>query len=132
MTRNTRLATRELNATATVLLQIDGLCHGYSQRPLFEHLSAQIPPGVTLIRGGDGSGKTTLIRLLAGVLETQTGSLAIQSVDLSREPERYREQLFWTDPGTDTFEQISALQYFERQRLIYSKTAFRIRPGCMN
>ena len=119
MNHNSRLTTREGHSTATVVLQIDGLCHAYSRRPLFKHLNAKISPGVTLIRGGDGSGKTSLVRLLAGALEVQTGNLSINDVPLSREPERYREKLFWTDPDTDAFESISALQFFERQRSGY-------------
>ncbi len=104
---------------ASTVLQIDDLCHSYPQRPLFSNLTASVSSGVSLLRGGDGSGKTTLIRLLAGALEPQAGNLSINGAQLSREPKRYREQLFWADHAADAFEQICALQYFELQRASY-------------
>jgi len=41
-----------------------------SQPPLIETLSFELRPGLSLLRGGDGRGKTSLLRLLAGRLGT--------------------------------------------------------------
>ncbi|MEP6969796.1 MAG: hypothetical protein ABJA49_05090, partial [Betaproteobacteria bacterium] len=54
-------------------LQIEGLSFGYPSRPLFEHWSATFAPGLHLVCGGDGCGKTTLLRLLAADLTAQAG-----------------------------------------------------------
>ena len=43
---------------------------------MFERLDFTIGPGLTLIRGGDGRGKTSLLRLLAGTLQPTGGSLS--------------------------------------------------------
>lgn len=77
------------------------------------HWSARIPPGVTLIRGGDGSGKTTLLRLLAGELPANSGDLQINDILLSEQPSAYRQQVFWTDPRSDAFDQMTPLDYFQ-------------------
>lgn len=77
------------------------------------HWSACISPGVTLIRGDDGSGKTTLLRLLAGELPADSGHLQINGIFLSKQPEAYRQQVFWTDPHSDTFDQMTPLDYFQ-------------------
>ena len=96
----------------TVILQADGLCFSYPQHPLFTNWPARITPGLTLLRGDDGSGKTTLLRLLAGELPADAGSLAIHGIALSAQPDEYRRQVFWLDPRTTQFDQISALEYF--------------------
>jgi ABC-type multidrug transport system ATPase subunit len=100
---------------APVVLQVDGLCLRYAQRVIFEQLSAKIHPGVTLVQGGDGRGKTTLLRVLAGEQRCQTGSLQVNGVCLGDQPQAYRQQVFWADPGATEWEQTSALGYFTSQ-----------------
>lgn len=55
------------------MLSIASLSFGHGEKPLFEGLSAELGPGLTLVRGGDGRGKTTLLRLMAGELEPRSG-----------------------------------------------------------
>lgn len=52
---------------------VEQLTFGYPDRPLFQGLGVQIPPGITLVRGDESAGKTTLLRLLAGELAPQAG-----------------------------------------------------------
>lgn len=101
------------------VLEVDGLCFAYPQRPLFSGLTARVPGGVCLVLGGDGSGKTTLLRLLAGELAAQAGTLRINGVALADQASAYREQVFWVDTRTVDHDQITALQYFALQRLRY-------------
>lgn len=42
---------------------------------VFSNLSFVVNPGLTWIRGGDGRGKTSLLRILAGQLEPTTGAV---------------------------------------------------------
>lgn len=99
-------------ATATVL-QVQGLCFHYPQRLLFTDWSTRIPPGVTLVRGGDGCGKTTLLRLLVGELPADAGQLQLDAVRLDEQPDTYRQQIFWADPRSDAFDQMSPIDYFK-------------------
>ena len=101
---------------AACILQLENLCYQYPQHPLFDSLSACIGAGVTLVLGGDGSGKTTLLRLLAGELLAQSGALQINGLRLKDQPDAYRQQLFWIDPRSSAFDQISPLQFFAEQR----------------
>ncbi len=103
------------------VLQVDGLCFGYPQRPLFNGFTASVPGGVSLVLGGDGSGKTSLLRLLAGDLAPQAGTLRIHGVCLADQPGAYREQVFWVDTRTVAHDQITALQYFALQRQRYPR-----------
>jgi len=73
-----------------------------------------------LIRGGDGCGKTTLLRLLAGELPAAAGQLQINGIRLADSTLAYQQQVFWADPRSEAFEQISALAYFESVRPRYT------------
>ncbi len=106
--------TLEGNAT-TAVLQLKGLDFGYPGHQLFTSLSADILPGVTLIQGGDGRGKTTLVRLLAGDLQADAGQLQIGAASMQEQAAAYRQQVFWIDPRTEAFDQITALEFFESQ-----------------
>lgn len=101
------------------VLEVNGLCFDYPQRPLFCRLTVTIPGGVCLVLGGDGSGKTSLLRLLAGELVAQSGTLHINGVALADNAQAYRHQVFWIDPRTTEHEQITPLQFFAQQRLRY-------------
>lgn len=96
----------------SILLQADGLHFSYPQRSLFENWSAHITPGLTLVQGGDGCGKTTLLRLLAGELKADAGQLQIDGIDLALQGAAYRQHVFWVDPRSDAFDQIRVRDYF--------------------
>ena len=99
--------------TAPAVLQAEGLFFSYPQRELFIDWSARITPGLTLVRGGDDSGKTTLLRLLAGALPAQAGTLQVHQLRLDQQPEAYRDQVFWADPLSSAFDQSTPLDYFK-------------------
>jgi ABC-type multidrug transport system ATPase subunit len=79
---------------------------------LFSRLSIIIPPGVTLVQGGDGRGKSTLLRLMAGALAADAGQLQLNGVSLKEQPEAYRRQLFWMEPRSTDFDQLTPVQFF--------------------
>ena len=100
------------NPTLPAILQVDNLHFGYPQSPLFTGLTLHAPAGVSLVRGGDGAGKSTLLRLLAGDLAAQAGDMQIQQVRLKVQPSAYRKQVFWVEPRSTSFDNISATDYF--------------------
>jgi ABC-type multidrug transport system ATPase subunit len=104
-----------------VVLQADGLRFSYPQQALFDSVQLQAPAGVTLVRGGDGAGKTTLMRLLAGELAAQSGELEICNVRLKDQPSAYRQQVFWVEPRSASFDAISPTDYFVSLRTAYPK-----------
>ena len=83
----------------TPLLQVQGLSFEYPERSLFKHWSHDFSPGLTWLRDanadGYGSGKTSLLRLLATELTPAAGRLLALGVDASLDPLGYRRQLVW-------------------------------------
>lgn len=106
------------DTSVPAILRVKDLDFSYSGHQLFTNLSADIRPGVTLIQGGDGRGKTTLVRLLAGDLQADAGQLQIGAASLQEQAAAYRQQLFWIDPRTEAFDQITALEFFESRRAV--------------
>lgn len=102
--------------TPSAILEVNGLNFSYPERTLFSDWSASLRPGVTLVLGGDGRGKTTLLRLLAGDLAGNAGELSINGVKLKTYPKDYRRQVFWVEPRTNTFDQMTPLEFFDLQR----------------
>lgn len=92
---------------------IQALGFSYGSHRLFDGLTATIHTGVTLIQGGDGRGKTTLMRLLAGELKPDSGHIDLGSNSPS--------QLFWLDPRTEAFDQVAASDFFSQQRVLYPR-----------
>ncbi|MDI1268676.1 MAG: ATP-binding cassette domain-containing protein [Polaromonas sp.] len=106
--------------TAPAILEVKGLGFRYPERTLFADWSASLPPGVTLVLGGDGRGKTTLLRLLAGDLAADAGELSIKGITLETRAKDYRRQVFWTEPRTEAFDQMTPAHYFDVQRSTYA------------
>lgn len=112
---------RHLSVEISPVLNFTDLSFSYPQQPLFTKLSGAFQPGVNFLQGGDGRGKTTLLRLLAGELATQAGELQINGICLQEQPALYRAQLFWVDPRTTAFDQMTALEFFESRRGLHPR-----------
>ncbi|KQW64312.1 ATP-binding cassette domain-containing protein [Variovorax sp. Root411] len=90
------------------LLQIDALRFAYPDQPaLVSNWHATIGPGVTLLYGDTGTGKSALLQVMAGALPA-AGRLAVAGVSLDAAPEAYRRHVFFVDPVTDRFDQLTA------------------------
>ena len=78
--------------TGPVLWACTGLRHGMPgmDEPLFGGMDLRIAAGATLLRGGDGRGKTTLLRIIAGQLNPRQGRIDAATRDV-----------FWIDPRSD-------------------------------
>jgi ABC-type multidrug transport system ATPase subunit len=105
------------------------MCFSYPGRELFTHWSTGIAPGVTLVRGGDGCGKSTLLRLLAGEQQADAGQFQLNDVRLDAQPAAYRQQVYWVDPRTDAFEQMTAADYLKSLPRLYPQFDEQALPG---
>jgi ABC-type multidrug transport system ATPase subunit len=86
------------------------LSFGHTGLVLFEELSFTLPAGLSLVRGGDGRGKTTLLRLLSGEIRPRAGRIEVNGVELDRDPAGYRRQVHLTGAGAQAFEQVTPVE----------------------
>jgi ABC-type multidrug transport system ATPase subunit len=101
------------------ILQARGLTFAFPQQPVFNDFSVAIPNGLTYVVGDESSGKTTLLRLFAGDLTPQAGSIAVCGVNQAGNLASYKQHVFWVDPRTSAHDQISPNDYFGLQRSFY-------------
>ncbi len=104
-------------AAPSVVLQARSLGFGFPRQPaLFFNWSADIASGVIWVGGDESTGKTTLLRLLAGELAPQSGTLQVNGISLQEQPQAYRNQIAWVDPRTQAFDALTPQAYWDGLR----------------
>ncbi len=100
-----------MNQHDPATLSVTSLSFTYPDQPLFDNLTFTIPLGVSLIRCDESRGKSTLIRLLAAEIIPAHGTICLNGICSDKEKSQYQNNVFYMDPRTEKFDQISALQY---------------------
>ena len=95
------------------MLQVDRLCFAYPECAVLEQWSVALPAGVSLVRGDESSGKTTLLRLLAGELAAQSGRITLQGKVLDSGTKARSAAVFWADPRSGAWDTSTARAWLE-------------------
>ena len=101
------------------ILEVHGLAFEFPQQAIFKQFSANSPAGITYVVGDESSGKSTLLRLFAGDLSPQAGSIAIDSVSQANDLTSYKKNVYWVDPRASVHDNISPNDFFDMQRRFY-------------
>ncbi len=75
------------------VLACEGLGASYEGREIFRSLDCAFAAGVHALRGMNGIGKSTLLRLLAGAQPADAGRIWIDGIDLMQAPEDAKRRL---------------------------------------
>lgn len=87
------------------------LSHAFDGRPALHALNADIRRGIiTGLVGPDGAGKTTLMRLMAGLLKPAGGSLQVEGLDPVAAGDALRQQLGYMPQKFGLYEDLSVLE----------------------
>ena len=63
----------------------DNVSYNFGEKEIFRELSFEVPAGQTVgIMGPSGTGKTTLLRLIGGQIQPDTGTILVEGKDLKR------------------------------------------------
>ncbi len=81
------------------VVEITGLTHDYGEVVALRNLDLQIPPGVTGLVGANGAGKTTMLRLILGLLSPTSGGMIVMGHDPETEPLEVRARLGYMPEG---------------------------------
>lgn len=91
-------------------LAIDGLRAGYGQAVVLPNMSLRMPEGQVLaLLGRNGTGKTTLINSIVGVVRRFSGTIALDGVDLTamRADQRARNGIGWVPQERNIFRSLT-------------------------
>jgi phospholipid/cholesterol/gamma-HCH transport system ATP-binding protein len=73
---------------------VDDVTMRFGHRTVFEHRSCEFPRGkISVILGGSGSGKSTMLRLMAGLVKPVTGRILVDGQAVNRFSERRLRRL---------------------------------------
>lgn len=81
------------------IVDIAGLTHDYGEVVALRDLTLQVPPGVTGLVGANGAGKTTMLRLILGLLHPTSGGMTVMGHDPQTEPLEVRSRLGYMPEG---------------------------------
>jgi len=105
---------------AQALVRVEKLALSYPGVAVFKDLSFELRPGLTLIRGGDGRGKTGLLQILAGVRTPAAGGL-----------HRMAQSVLWVDPTDDRDENMIAEHWLQARRAEFDDWDAQAERGCI-
>lgn len=93
------------------LVIITNLSKNFDHQKALEKLSAQIPKGQIIgLAGPDGAGKTTLIRLMAGLLKPTSGKITINGLDTIENAEALHNIVSYMPQKFGLYEDLSVIQ----------------------
>jgi ABC-type multidrug transport system ATPase subunit len=77
-------------------LNIKNLLKRYGSYTVLDFMELQLDQGIYWIKGGNGTGKTTLFRILAGQTPF-SGSLTLNQIDIRKRPAAYRSMISYAE-----------------------------------
>lgn len=113
------MSTSPAAAAPFPVLQAQGLQFAFGAKAVVRDLSLQLLPGLSVLTGDEHSGKTTVLRLLAGVLMAQAGTLRLHGIDARTDAAAYRAQVFWADPRDPRWEGVVVRHYLASVQALY-------------
>ncbi len=93
------------------IIQTTDLTRDFKKTRAVDGLNLSIQPGELFgLVGPDGAGKTTTLRLLAGLLEISAGDAAIQGFDLRRQSERIKPHVGYMAQQFSLYGELTVLE----------------------
>lgn len=79
--------------------------------------------GLAALVGPDGAGKTTLIRLMAGLLTPDEGSLSVLGIDIARDPQAVQDRIGYMPQKFGLYEDLSVQENLDLYADLHGVTA---------
>lgn len=94
------------------MLKIEHLTKTYGEKKAVDDLSLHILPGeIYGFIGHNGAGKTTTLRSVAGILQFDSGEIAIDGIALKNDPLACKRRLAYIPDNPDLYEYMTGIQY---------------------
>jgi len=106
----------------SIRLTVEGLAANYGARRVFSGVSLEVGAGETLVVSGhNGSGKSTFLRLLAGLQRPAAGQIAYRTAGADWAPAEAGHLIGWVAPDLTLYRDLTArenLRFFAAVRRI--------------
>jgi ABC-2 type transport system ATP-binding protein/heme exporter protein A len=91
----------------------------FATRTVFLGLNLQLGPGLTWLRGRNGRGKTTLLKLLGGALAPSRGHIRLDGLDSATDALAYRRLTYYCGGEAPTLDWLTAREWLELHLALY-------------
>lgn len=106
----------------TPLLSAHNLACERSERLLFERLSFSLGPSqLLLVQGGNGQGKTSLLRLLTGLGRTDTGEVRWRGEPVARCRENYHREMAYLGHANGIKDELNPVENLRFNQGLHSR-----------
>ena len=102
-----------------IMLEICQLDFDYPDKPILQDVQFTLKPGCLLhLRGGNGVGKTTLLKLLAGILQPLRGDIRYNGLSITQDLSAYQHHICYVGHKTGVNQLLTVRENcrFELQR----------------
>lgn len=85
------------------LLRVQGVTKRWprTERPLLDGIDLELPPGaLAVVAGQNGTGKTTLLRIVAGIIDPTAGEVELQGLSPRRSRRQYHRRVGFLSAGS--------------------------------
>ena len=106
-----------------LVIDVTGLTKRFGERTVVDHFEIRVPKGAIYgFLGPNGSGKTTTIRMLCGLLTPDAGEGTCLGFDVRREAERIKEEVGYMTQKFSYYEDLTIADF---ARLVADVTGYR-------
>ncbi|AOM80227.1 ABC transporter ATP-binding protein [Pedobacter steynii] len=112
------------------IVRISGLSHRYSTSWAIRDINIEIPrSGIVGLLGSNGAGKSTTMNILCGVLSQTAGEVIINGIDLSKEPERAKQEIGFLPQTPPLYMDLTVDEYLRHCGILRSIDSRQIRSA---
>jgi len=96
------------------MVSLESVAVHFSGRRVLRDVSFALRPGeITAYLGANGSGKTTTVKVLTGLLAPSRGRVLFEGRDIGEDPLAYRRQLGYVPETADVYPFLSGREYLQ-------------------
>jgi len=112
------------------LLQVEQLTRRYGEHPAVADLSFTLRRGQVLgLLGTNGAGKSTTLRMLAGVLAPDAGRIVISGADLRDQPRQARQALGYLPERPPLYRELTVDEQLQYSARLHGLRRVAVRPA---